>query len=90
MLTGCDYHSPPAGSKPQQVRRGHHRGQRPLGPAAVLQEAPEVRPLAQLRDRQLDRPGPGIPLPPVPVAGVHPVRRDLPVGQIRCARGRSP
>src|SRR5262249_47017080 len=54
------------------------RGQRPLGTAAVLQERREVRPLPQLRDRQLDRPRPGVPLPaPGAVAGVHPVRRDL-------------
>ena len=30
----------PPGRDTQQVRRGHHRGQRPLGPAAVLQERP--------------------------------------------------
>src|SRR6185437_14257637 len=59
------------------------RGQRPLGPPPVLQEAREVRPLAQLGDRQLDRPGPGVPLPPpVAVAGVHPVRRDLAVPRV--------
>ena len=38
---------------------------------------------AQLRDRQLDRPGPCVPLPaPVAVARVHPVRRDLPVPRV--------
>ena len=59
------------------------RGQRPLGAAAVLQERREVRPVPQLRDGQLDRPGPGVPLPPpVAVAGVHPVRRDLPVARV--------
>jgi hypothetical protein len=73
----------PPGRDPQQVRRGHHRGQRPLGPAAVLQERREVRPVPQLRDRQLDRPRPGIPLPPpVPVPRVHPVRRHLPVPRV--------
>ena len=34
----------------------------------------------QLRDRQLHGPGPGIPLaPPGAVAGVHPLRADLPI-----------
>ena len=47
----------PSGSWSRQPRPA------PLGPPAVLQEAREVRPLAQLGDRQLDRPGPGIPLP---------------------------
>ena len=76
----------PPGRDAQQVAGRHDRGQRPLGPAAVLQEPREVRPGPQLGDRQLDRPGPGVPLPPpVPVAGVHPVRRDLPVPRV--ARG---
>ena len=70
----------PPGRDAQQVAGRDDRGQRPLGPPPVLQEAREVRSLAQLGDRQLDRPGAGVPLaPPVPVAGVHPVRRDLPV-----------
>jgi hypothetical protein len=70
----------PASGDPEQVRRRHHRGQRPLGTAAVLQERREVRPVPQLRDRQLDSPGPGVPLPlPVAVAGVDPVRAHLPV-----------
>src|SRR5208282_5051635 len=51
-----------------------------LGPSAVFQERREVRPGPQLGDRQLDRPRAGVPLPPpVPVAGVDPVRADLPV-----------
>ena len=45
--------------------------------------AREVRPVPQLRDGQLDRPGPGVPLPPpVAVAGVHPVRGHLPVPRV--------
>jgi hypothetical protein len=51
-----------------------------LGPSAVFQERREVRPGPQLGDRQLDRPRAGVPFPPpVPVAGVDPVRADLPV-----------
>ena len=73
----------PPSRDPQQVRRGHHRRQRPLGPAPVLQERREIRPGPQLRDRQLDRPRPGVPLPaPVPVPGVHPVRCHLAVPRV--------
>ena len=68
----------PARRDAQQVGRGDDRGQRPLRAAAVLQERREVRPVPQLRDRQLDGAGPGVPLPrPVAVARVDPVRADL-------------
>jgi hypothetical protein len=41
-----------------------------------------IPPGPQLRDRQLDRPGPGVPLPrPVAVAGVDPLRAHLPVAR---------
>ena len=70
----------PPGRDAPQVASRHDRGQRPLGPAAVLQERREIRPGPQLRDRQLDRPRAGFPLPlPVAVAGIDPVRGHLPV-----------
>src|ERR1019366_4516077 len=51
-------------------------------PAALQQPLRVIPALPQLRDRHLDRPGPGLPVPPpVPVTGVHPVGADLP---IRC------
>jgi hypothetical protein len=64
----------PPGRHPQQVTRGDHADEGLLGPPAVLQQpVREVAALPQLRDRQLDRAGPGVPLPsPVAVAGVHP------------------
>ena len=56
--------SPPAASTPPAGTRGHHRDQRLLGPATVLQQPiREVRAGAQLRNRQLHRAGPGIPAP---------------------------
>ena len=61
----------PPGGDTQQVAGRHHRGQRPLGAPPVLEELRVVRALAQLGDRQLDGPGPGIPLAlPVTVAAV--------------------
>ncbi len=73
----------PPSRDPQQVAGGHHRGQRPFRPPPVLQEPRVVRALAQLRDRQLDGPGPGIPLPqPVTVAAVHTLGGDLPVAGV--------
>jgi hypothetical protein len=69
----CDFDSPvtpraaasfshPPGRHSQQARRRDDRGQRSLRPAPVLQKPREVRPGSQLRDRQLDRPGPSVPL----------------------------
>jgi hypothetical protein len=70
----------PPGRHPQQVAGRDHRRQRPLGPPPVLQELREIAALAQPGDRQLDRPGPGVPLPyPVAVPAVHPLRCHFPV-----------
>ena len=55
---------------------GHERL---LGALAWLQEAREVAPRAQLRDRQLDLAGARLPRPrPIAVALRDPIRRDLP------------
>ena len=54
----------PPGRDPEQVAGGDHADQRLLGAApAVQQPVREVRPRPQLRDRQLDRAGPGVPAP---------------------------
>ena len=65
----------PAGRHTQQVTRRDHRRQRPLGAFAPLQQpVREVGPGPQLRDRHVQRAGPGVEVPvPVPVAGVHPL-----------------
>ena len=56
----------------------HDRDQRLLGAPARLQEAREVAPAAQLRDRQLDLAGPRLPRPrPITVAMRDPLARDL-------------
>jgi transposase InsO family protein len=62
-------------------------GLRALRPPPRLQQpAREVRALAQLGDRQVDRPEPRVPRPcAVPVAGVHALRRALAVP--RAAQG---
>jgi hypothetical protein len=71
----------PPGRDPQQVAGGHHRNQGLLGAAAALQQPlREIAARPQLRDLQLDRPGPGAPPPlPVAVAVVHPIRARLPI-----------
>ncbi|SNR99771.1 hypothetical protein SAMN06272737_1612 [Blastococcus mobilis] len=63
----------PAGGDAEQVAGGDHGGQRPLGPAAALEQpVGEVRPGAQLGDRHLQRAGAGVELPgPVAVAAVR-------------------
>jgi hypothetical protein len=65
----------------QQIRRGHHRHQGLLSTTAVLQQpVREIRTVTQLRNRQLDRAGPGVPLPrPVTVALVDPLIAALAV-----------
>ena len=66
----------PPGRDAQQVAGRDHADQRRLGPLAALEQPfREVGARAQLRDRHVDRAGPGVQLPvPVPVAGVHPLR----------------
>ena len=75
---------PPCGNA-QHVCLLDDRQQGPLGPAPRLEERGEVRAVADPRDRQLDRPHPGVPAPvAVPVAaGQAALRVTLPVGQAR-------
>ena len=64
-----------------------HRGQRLLGHPARLEEAREVAALAQLRDAQLDRAGPGLPVAvAVAVALVEPLGARLAVAGAGQAR----
>jgi hypothetical protein len=71
----------PAGRHPLHVALGDHRGQRPLGPPARLQQRREVAPLPQLGDRQLNRAHTRVPLArPIPVAPGDPVGGALAVG----------
>ena len=64
----------PPGRPPFHITLHHHRGQRPLGPPARLQQRREVAALPQLGDRQLNRPDPGVPVPwPIPIAVGHPL-----------------
>ena len=66
---------------PEQIRGRDHADQCLLGPAAMLEQpVREVRARAQLRDRQLDRPGTGVPLPAaVAVTRVRPLHTALAV-----------
>ena len=79
---GLDQLLHPPGRDPEQVAGRHHRGQRPLGPPAALEQpVGEVGALAQLGDRDLHRAGAGVEVPgPVAVAGVGPLRAALAVG----------
>ncbi|MBB6547063.1 hypothetical protein HD593_001858 [Nonomuraea rubra] len=72
----------PPGGDAEQVAGGHHADQRLLGPPPSLQQPVRVvRARAQLRNRQLDRARPGVPLArPVAVTGVGPLVAALPVG----------
>ena len=57
-----------------------HRRQRLLGEPPRLQEAGEIAALPELRDAQLDGPGPGLPIAiTIAVALRQPVRALLPV-----------
>ena len=70
----------PPGRHPLHIALHHHRGQRPLGPPAWLQDRREVAALAQPRDLKLDGADPGVPVPgPVAVAVGHPLRGALAV-----------
>lgn len=71
---------PPRGDA-QQVAGGHHRGERPLRSASLVQqEVREVRAGPQPWHGQLDRPGPGVPRTgAVAVTGVDPLAADLAV-----------
>ena len=71
---------PPRGDA-EQVRLGHHRSERLLGPSPGLEQpSGEVRPVPELRDLQVDGADPRIPgPPPVPVPGVLPLLVPLPV-----------
>ena len=73
---GLDQLLHPPGRHPQQVRGRHHTDQGPFGAGAALQQpVREIAARPQLRDRHVDRAGPGVEVPvPVPVAGVHPLR----------------
>jgi hypothetical protein len=64
-----------------QVGVGDHRHERLLrAPARLEQPVREVRALPQLRQRELDRPHPRVPVAlPVAVAAVDPLRGALPV-----------
>jgi hypothetical protein len=53
----------PAGADAGDVRLLDDREQRPLGPPPRLEEARQVRAVADARDGQLDRPDPGVPAP---------------------------
>ena len=53
----------PPGRHPLHIALHHHRGQRPLGPPARLQDRREVAALAQPRDLKLHRADPGCPSP---------------------------
>jgi hypothetical protein len=72
----------PARADSQQVAGRHHRGERPLGPLASLEQPlREVRPLAELGDLQVQGAGPGVEVTgPVAVAPVGSIRAGLPVG----------
>jgi hypothetical protein len=65
----------------QQIGRGHYRDQGLLSAATPLQQPlGEVGTRPQLRDRQLDRPGTGVPVSlPVPVPPVDPLIAALAV-----------
>nr|ACO88876.1 truncated transposase [Microbacterium sp. MA1] len=69
----------PAGAHPGQITVRHHRDQRRLGPLAPLEQPlGEVRPGAQLGDRDVDRADPGVQVAvPVAVALRGPVRAAL-------------
>ena len=70
----------PPGRHPLHIALHDHRGQGPLGPPARLQQRREVAAGAQLGDRQLDRPDPGVPVPwPIPIAVGHPLGAALAV-----------
>ena len=73
----------PAGGDAGEVGVGDHRHERLLRPAARLQKpVREVAALAQLRDGELDRADPGVPIAlPVAVTAVDPLRRPLTVGR---------
>jgi hypothetical protein len=66
-----------------EVRVGDHRHERLLRPPARLQQPlRKVRPLAQLRQRELDRADPGVPIPlPITVAAVDSLRTPLAVAR---------
>ena len=76
-----------AGRDPLDVGLLDHGGERLLGQPARLQEAREVGALAQLRDAQLDRAGPGLPVPlAIAVALGQPLGALLAVGRRRSGR----
>jgi len=50
------------GGDPVHIGLLHHRGQRLLGHPSRFQKSQEVGSLAQLRDAELDRAGPGLPI----------------------------
>ena len=82
----------PPGRHPQQVAGGDHTDQGPLGPLPAFQQPlREIGALPQLRNRQLDRAGPGVEVAgPVAVAGVGPLRAAGAVGGAARRVGLSP
>jgi hypothetical protein len=70
-----------AGRDPEHVALRHHRHECALRPPPRLEQpAREVRALAQLRERQVNRPEPRVPRPrPIPVARVDAVGTALAV-----------
>jgi hypothetical protein len=79
----------PAGGDAEQVALGDHGHQGTLGPATGLEQpVREVGAGPQLRDAQLDRAGPGVPVPlPVAVARVGALAAPLAVGGAAHRRG---
>jgi hypothetical protein len=77
----------PPGADAEQVAGRHHAGQGRFRPAAAFQQpVREIRARPQLRDRDVQRAGPGVEVPvPVAVADIDPVRARHP---IRRAAGR--
>lgn len=78
---GLDQAVHPPGGDPEQIAGRHHARERQLGPLAPLkQPLREVRPRAQLRDRDVHRPGSGVEISvPAAVAGVRPLLAALAV-----------
>jgi hypothetical protein len=70
----------PPGRHTLHITLSHHRGQRPLGPPTWFQDRRQIAALAHPGDRQLDRAGPGVPVPePVAVTVRHPTQGPLAV-----------